>query len=987
MSANNLIKCGLALVCLFLVNILYGQPRQRLSFNAGWKLYVGDVQAAAQPDFDDSQWQAVTLPHAWNEDDAFSKAIDQHRTAVVWYRKTFTLPADLRSDKVFLEFEGVRHGAEFYLNGTWIGRHENGVMAVGFDVSKELLKAGENVLAVRTDNDWRYHEKESNSTYQWNDKNFNANYGGIPKNVWIHFAGKLYQTLPLYSNLKTTGVYVYAQDINIPKKELNLHVESEVKNETGAAVKGEFVVEVHDVEGKLVKSFSEPFQLPVGAQQTLRAKAPLQQVQFWNWGYGYLYTVSSKLKVNGEVVDAVDTRTGFRKTAFKDGMVYINDQVLMMKGYAQRTSNEWPAVGLSVAPWLSDYSNKLMVQSNANLVRWMHVTPWRQDVESADRVGLMQMMPAGDAEHDVEGRRWEQRKELMRDAMVYNRNSPSIIFYESGNESISDEHMAEMIAIRDRFDPHGGRAIGSREMLDSKTAEYGGEMLYINKSARHPMIATEYMRDEALRKYWDEYSYPYHKEGEGPLYKGVDASSYNRNQDQQAMETVRRWWEYWKVRPGTGKRVSSGGVNIIFSDSNTHYRGKENYRRSGEVDAMRIPKDGYYTHQVMWDGWVDPNPKGLHIIGHWNYAPQTVKDVQVVSAGEKVELLLNGKSLGFGERSYHFLFTFPKVAFEAGVLTARSYDAQGQLLNEKQLETAGAPYRVKLREMHGEYGVFADGNDMVLLEVEVLDKAGRRCPVASNMIDFVWDGPMEWRGGIAQGPNNYILSESLPVESGVNRVLLRTRFGETGTVRVKAQANGLLADSLSWEVKPIASNQGLFKKNNGLVLSSNLDRGPGLNEAPLKITRAELPIRAVEAGANQELAAASYDDNELSDWVNDGKLETAWISYTLAKKSAIDEIEVKLNNFRSRSYPLQVFVDDQLVYEGDTETTLGYYTLKIPRTEGRKVKIKLKGTSVIASQNDEKEMGGKKLDDGVARDDIGAKGRLSIIELGIYKKL
>ena len=163
-----------------------------------------------------------------------------------------------------------------------------------------------------------------------------------------------------------------------------------------------------------------------------------------------------------------------------------------MKGYAQRTTNEWPAVGQSVPPWLSDFSNDLMVESNANLVRWMHVTPWKQDVESCDRVGLMQAMPAGDTEKDVEGRRWAQRVELMRDAIIYNRNNPSIVFYEGGNESISEAHMAEMKALRDQYDPHGGRAIGSREMLDSRVAEYGGEMLYINKSARIPFWATEY---------------------------------------------------------------------------------------------------------------------------------------------------------------------------------------------------------------------------------------------------------------------------------------------------------------------------------------------------------------------------------------------------------------------------------------------------------------------------------------------------------------
>ena len=139
---------------------------------------------------------------------------------------------------------------------------------------------------------------------------------------------------------------------------------------------------------------------------------------------------------------------------------------------------------------MSDLSNRLMVQSGGNLVRWMHVTPWKQDVESCDRVGLIQAMPAGDSESDVTGRRWEQRVELMRDAIIYHRNNPSILFYEAGNQGVSEAHMTEMKALRDLYDPHGGRAAGCREMLASKAAEYGGEMLYINKSAQPKIWAS-----------------------------------------------------------------------------------------------------------------------------------------------------------------------------------------------------------------------------------------------------------------------------------------------------------------------------------------------------------------------------------------------------------------------------------------------------------------------------------------------------------------
>src|SRR6185503_17369449 len=187
-------------------------------------------------------------------------------------------------------------------------------------------------------------------------------------------------------------------------------------------------------------------------------------------------------------IDVVRIRTGFRKTEFGKGMVKLNDRVIQLKGYAQRTTNEWPALGSAVPAWLSDFSNRLMLESNANLVRWMHVTPWKQDIESCDRLGLMQAMPAGDSEKDVDGRRWEQRVELMRDAIIYNRNNPSILFYESGNHGISEDHMAQMKKVRDAYDPHGGRAIGARDMLSpTSVAEYGGEMLYINKSAGKPL--------------------------------------------------------------------------------------------------------------------------------------------------------------------------------------------------------------------------------------------------------------------------------------------------------------------------------------------------------------------------------------------------------------------------------------------------------------------------------------------------------------------
>jgi hypothetical protein len=635
---------------------------------------------------------------------------------------------------------------------------------------------------------------------------------------------------------------------------------------------------------------------------------------------------------------------------------------------------------------MSDYSNGLMVEGNANLVRWMHVTPWKQDIESCDRVGLMQSMQAGDAEHDIEGIQWEQRKAVMRDAIIYNRNNPSIIFYECGNESISDLHMQEMKNIRDQYDPNGGRAIGSREMLDSKIAEYGGEMLYTNKSAHIPMWAMEYSRDEGSRKYWDEYTLPYHKDGDGPLYNGQNAASYNRNMESHAVENVKRWYEFWRERPGTGKRVSSGGVNIVWSESNTHHRGEENYRRSGEVDALRIKKQNFYANQVMWDGWVVPEKPGIHIVGHWNYQVGVRKDIFVISSADNVGLKINGMSLGFGEKSDGFLYTFKNVEWKPGNISAVGYDALGKQICATQINTSGVPVAIRLTEIKRPTQFMADGHDLSLIEVEVIDAKGNRCPTALNMINFTIEGPAEWRGGMAMGPDNYILAKSLPVENGVNRVLIRSAT-TAGKIMVKADADGLKGAALSLETKLFAKENGLAKLLPSDGLPSRLQRGPTPSGPSYGITRVSVDIVKATAGANSDSAFASFDDNELSDWHNDGKLSTAWIEYELQRETLVSEVVLKLNNFRSRSYPLRITIDGKELFADTTQRTLGYFTAVCKPQMGKRLRIELTSPADQPTDNRMTEVSGKKLDDGVVRDDKDAKGTLSIIETEVYEKL
>jgi beta-galactosidase len=976
---------ALAIAACPVVALSQESPRAKYNFNSDWKLLVGDPAGAEHGDFDDSGWKEVTTPHAWNEDDAFRKDIKDLSTGIAWYRKHFKLPAGSSGKKVFLEFEGIRMAGEFYLNGKLIGRHENGVMAFGFDITDQIAP-GENVLAVRIDNSWDYKEKSTGSPFQWNDRNFYANYGGINKNVYLHVTNRLYQTLPLYSDLKTTGVYIYPTEIDVKGRSATITAESQIRNEFPTTKRVSFQVIIRDLNNRVVTTFDGGnYTLSPNETRTVSAYKKLTDLNFWSWGYGYLYTVYTNLKVDGQVVDSVKTRTGFRKTEFANGMIKLNDRTIQVHGYAQRTTNEWVALGSAVPPWMSDLSNRMIVEGNGNLVRWMHVTPWKQDVESCDRVGLMEAMPAGDSEKDVDGRRWEQRVELMRDAIIYNRNNPSVIFYESGNKGVSEAHMAELKALRDKYDPHGGRASGSREMLDSRVAEYGGEMLYINKSARLPFWAMEYSRDEGLRKYWDEYSPPFHKNGDGQLYNGADASDYNRNQDSHAIENVVRWFDYWEARPGTGKRVSSGGVNIIFSDSNTHHRGAENYRRSGEVDALRIPKDGYFANQVMWNGWVDVEKPGIHIIGHWNYSKGTKKDVFVVSSAEKVELFVNGVSKGFGARSSHFLFTFKNIEWQPGEVKALGYNADGSVTVTNEIKTAGEPYAVRATPHMSPNGLKADGADVVILDVEIVDKDGRRCPTAMNMINFTLTGEIEWRGGLAQGPDNYVLAKRLPVEGGINRVMIRST-AKAGKFSITASADGLRNTSFQGEshVFDVANGLSLLTPADGL--SSYLGRGPTPQGESYKSSRRPLEIVSVTAGSNAENAKNSIDDNEVTDWTSDGKIESSWIKFDLATPSQIDQVCLKLVGWRTQSYPIRISVDDKVVFTGTTPRSLGYVTIRFPATVGRSIRIELSGE---ASNRDAfgniVEIGGTPdPKSGAAK---GGKSTLGIVEAEFYTSI
>ena len=233
-------------------------PRSTLNFNIDWKFIRDDVPGAEAPAFDDSQWATISTPHTFNDVDSLRKIIVHSGgdigtyEGLAWYRKHFKIPAELSGRKIFLEFEGMRQAGDIFLNGKQIGLYENGITAYGLDIS-DAVNFGDqqNVLAVKVDNRTTYPERATGSVFEWNANDFNPDFGGINRPVWLHTTGKIYQTLPLYYGLETTGVYVHAANFDIPRKNTDVAIESEVRNESDSAATVELSAVIVGRDGRI----------------------------------------------------------------------------------------------------------------------------------------------------------------------------------------------------------------------------------------------------------------------------------------------------------------------------------------------------------------------------------------------------------------------------------------------------------------------------------------------------------------------------------------------------------------------------------------------------------------------------------------------------------------------------------------------------------------------------------------------------------------
>jgi beta-galactosidase len=343
-------------------------------------------------------------------------------------------------------------------------------------------------------------------------------------------------------------------------------------------------------------------------------------------------------------------------------------------------------------------------------------------------------------------------------------------------------------------------------------------------------VASDYHRKIGLNNGKGDFIGDYIKNGH------LDVGYFRlQSSEDMVLENLAKYWARYSRSPfvqdpatSQAKGVMIGGAKIIWSDSVTdgRMRDMEVARVSGALDGARLPKEVFYGLQVAQN----TQPE-VYVVGHWNYPAGTVKRVYVVSNTAKVKLEVldpSGnviKDYGFGRNDFvppkddqvnHYCYAFDNVAFQPGTIKATGYDAKGQVVATEQKSTAGQPVALKMTPVLGPSGkFFADGSDIAMFDIEVLDANGNRCPTFEDSVDFFCSGEGIFLGGYNSGIRYSTNDKHLTtgyhfnIEAGINRVFVRSTR-KAGAFTLKVTRLGLTPDSATITSTPVTVQGGLM---------------------------------------------------------------------------------------------------------------------------------------------------------------------------------
>ncbi|WEA03313.1 glycoside hydrolase family 2 TIM barrel-domain containing protein [Mucilaginibacter sp. SJ] len=770
--------------------------RKTESFNSNWKFFLGDDSTANNVKYDDSHWRQLDLPHDWSIEGKFdsknptTQAEGGLPAGIGWYRKSFLIAVSSKTKTILIDFDGVFHNSEVWINGHYLGKRPNGYISFRYDLTP-YLKFGtqQNVIAVRADN-----SDQPNSRWYTGS--------GIYRNVWLTTTSKIY--LPQWSSFITTP------KVDHQKAEINIRTVLPVFVNSKFKVKAS----VLDDKGKVVGSATTAVKDTV-VQQGIRVSNP----QLWSVKYPYLYKVKLQLMAGDQVIDDYITTTGIRYFNFDaDKGFSLNGEPMKILGVCLH--HDQGALGTAVNTRAIERQLQILKDMGCNAIRTSHNPPAPELLDLCDKMGFLVMDEAFDmwkkkkSKHDYheDWDKWHVKD--LQDQVLRDRNHPSIFAWSIGNE------------IREQFDSTGvsiGRELvkivkqlDSTRPVTSALSDADPKKNFIYQSGALDLIGLNYHQEvyaDFQKNYPDQkfigtenmsalatrghYDMPsdsirrWPKDGKTPLKDGnadLTVSSYD-NVSAYWGSTHEETWKIIKKHNFLSGLFVWTGFDYIGEPTPYLWPARSSY--FGIVDLAGFPKDVYYMYQSEWT-----NKPVLHLLPHWNWKPGQMIDVWAYyNNADEVEAFLNGKSIGVRKKTGDDLHVMWRVKYEPGVLKAVSR-RKGKVVMTTQVVTAGEPYKLQLKADRSK--IKADGKDLSYITVSVLDKNNVPVADANQLVKFKVTGQ-----GILKGVDNGSQTDQDPFVSdqhhlfnGLGLAIIQSK-SVAGEITIRAAADGLQSACLT----------------------------------------------------------------------------------------------------------------------------------------------------------------------------------------------
>ena len=769
------------------------QVRVREKFNADWKFINEDIANAQDPDYDDSSWRQLDLPHDWAIEGPFSKEVYFQGgflpyPGMGWYRKTFDI---IESDKnVLLEFDGVMMYPRIWLNGEFVGEWAFGYTSFAFDITKYLKPGQKNVLAVQVANE--------DSSSRWYPGS------GIYRNVWLTTRNPVH--------IAHWGTFVTTPDIQ--KDVASTQVETWVENSTDQQESIVLETIIMDAKGNTVTQVRAEGQIDAQKSEKFKQTLKVSNPQLWDIDNPYLYEAVSHILIDGQIVDEYKTRFGIRSFKFDaDKGFSLNGQQLKLKGVNMH--HDLGPLGAAVSYRATERQLEILQEMGVNAIRTAHNPPSPEQLDLCDKMGILVMDESFDewrkAKHNVKNSysvlfdEWAAKD--MAALVKRDRNHPSVILWSTGNEvpelgTPDGKKSARMLAdiCRD-LDPTRPVSSGihlsikiDRELMDIFDVagfNYWHEQLaslheeYPDK----PILVTEAAATLSSR---GVYQFPVKRIYRGFRDKSMQISSYDIiNTGFGTLPDVE-----FKLQDEfewlAGQFVWSGfdyhGEPDPFENQ---WPAHSSY--FGIIDMSGFPKDRFYLYQSQWS-----DKPMVHLLPHWNWDGREgeITPVYVYTNAVAAELFVNGKSQGKKEKGKgQYRLKWEDVVYQPGSIKAVAYNSANAIIADKEIKTASNPFQIDL--IADRKSIQADNEDLSFITVEIKDEEGNICPTADNLVSFTIEGA----GKIAAvGNGNPITHESYQDSkrkafNGKCLLIVRSTE-ESGTIKITATSSGLEEKSI-----------------------------------------------------------------------------------------------------------------------------------------------------------------------------------------------